>query len=114
MAVPIQSIPNGADVNQTLSFSLDSATQFAAPFELTKFDQDGATTGFLTKIDFDENGSVLATYSNGINTTLGRVALVRVANEQGLDKKVVLSGMLLSSRARKSGVNRIKVRLVDQ
>ncbi|ENM5892157.1 flagellar hook protein FlgE [Vibrio mimicus] len=78
---------NGADVSQTLSFSLDSATQFAAPFELTKFDQDGATTGFLTKIDFDENGSVLATYSNGQNTTLGRVALVRVANEQGLDKK---------------------------
>ncbi|HAV6899737.1 TPA: flagellar hook protein FlgE [Vibrio vulnificus] len=78
---------NGADVSQALSFSLDSATQFAAPFELTKFDQDGATTGFLTKIDFDENGSVLATYSNGQNTMLGRVALVRVANEQGLDKK---------------------------
>ncbi len=78
---------NGADANQTLSFSLDSATQFAAPFELTKFVQDGATTGFLTKIDFDENGSVLATYSNGQNTILGRVGLVRVANEQGLDKK---------------------------
>ncbi|ANU37129.1 flagellar hook protein FlgE [Vibrio scophthalmi] len=78
---------NGADVTQTLSFGLDSATQFAAPFELTKFDEDGATTGFLTKIDFDENGSVLGTYSNGENITLGRVALVRVANEQGLDKK---------------------------
>jgi flagellar hook protein FlgE len=78
---------NGADANQILSFSLDSATQFAAPFELTKFVQDGATTGFLTKIDFDENGSVLATYSNGQNTILGRVGLVRVANEQGLDKK---------------------------
>ena len=78
---------NGADVNQTLSFGLDSATQFAAPFELTKFDEDGATTGFLTKIDFDENGSVLGTYSNGENITLGRVALVRVSNEQGLDKK---------------------------
>ncbi|MGF1908041.1 flagellar hook protein FlgE [Vibrio kasasachensis] len=78
---------NGADVNQTLSFGLDGATQFAAPFELTKFDEDGATTGFLTKIDFDENGSVLGTYSNGENITLGRVALVRVANEQGLDKK---------------------------
>lgn len=78
---------NGADVNQVLSFKLDTLTQFAAPFELTKFDQDGATTGFLTKVDFDENGSVLGTYSNGINTTLGRVALVRVANEQGLDKK---------------------------
>ena len=78
---------NGADVSQTLSFSLDAATQFAAPFELTKFDEDGATTGFLTKIDFDENGSILGTYSNGENVTLGRVGLVRVPNEQGLDKK---------------------------
>lgn len=78
---------NGADVNQTLSFGLDAATQFAAPFELTKFDEDGATTGFLTKIDFDENGSVMGTYSNGENVTLGRVGLVRVPNEQGLDKK---------------------------
>jgi flagellar hook protein FlgE len=78
---------NGADVNQTLSFGLQDATQFAAPFELTKFDEDGATTGFLTKVDFDENGSVLGTYSNGENIILGRVSLVRVANEQGLDKK---------------------------
>ena len=78
---------NGADPTQTLSFGLDSATQFAAPFELTKFDEDGATTGFLTKVDFDENGSVLGTYSNGENVTLARVAMVRVANEQGLDKK---------------------------
>lgn len=78
---------NGADVAQRLSFGLQSSTQFAAPFELTKFDEDGATTGFLTKIDFDETGSVLGTYSNGENITLGRVALVRVANEQGLDKK---------------------------
>ncbi|ENO1233149.1 flagellar hook protein FlgE [Vibrio alginolyticus] len=78
---------NGADPEQTLNFGLGSATQFAAPFELTKFDEDGATTGFLTKVDFDENGSVLGTYSNGENVTLGRVALVRVPNEQGLDKK---------------------------
>lgn len=78
---------NGADVNQVLSFGLDESTQFAAPFELTKFDEDGATTGFLTKLDFDEAGSVLGTYSNGENVTLGRIGLVRVANEQGLDKK---------------------------
>ncbi|BDR14255.1 flagellar hook protein FlgE [Vibrio sp. STUT-A11] len=78
---------NGADPMQTLNFGLDASTQFAAPFELTKFDEDGATTGFLTKVDFDENGSVLGTYSNGENVTLGRVALVRVPNEQGLDKK---------------------------
>ncbi len=56
---------NGADPTQVLKFGLDSSTQFAAPFELTKFDEDGATTGFLTKIDFDEYGGVLGTYSNG-------------------------------------------------
>ena len=78
---------NGGDPSQTISFGLDASTQFAAPFELTKFDEDGATTGFLTKLDFDENGSVLGTYSNGESVTLGRVALVRVPNEQGLDKK---------------------------
>ncbi|WP_394252502.1 flagellar hook protein FlgE [Vibrio profundi] len=78
---------NGADVTQILNFGLDSSTQFAAPFELTKFNEDGATTGFLTKIDFDEYGSVLGTYSNGENVILGRVGLVRVPNEQGLDKK---------------------------
>jgi flagellar hook protein FlgE len=78
---------NGADPEQVLNFALDSATQFAAPFELTAFDEDGATTGFLTKLDFNESGSVLGTYSNGENVNLGRVALVRVANEQGLDKK---------------------------
>ncbi|WED21090.1 flagellar hook protein FlgE [Vibrio sp. JC009] len=78
---------NGADPTQMVSIKLDGATQFAAPFELVKFDEDGATTGFLTKLDFDENGTVLGTYSNGENVSLGRVALVRVANEQGLDKK---------------------------
>lgn len=41
----------------------------------------------MTKVDIDENGSVYGTYSNGENVTLGRVALVRVPNEQGLDKK---------------------------
>ncbi len=78
---------NGADGSQSIAFDLNSATQYAAPFEITKLDEDGATTGFLTKVDFDENGSVLGTYSNGENIILGRVAMVRVANEQGLDKK---------------------------
>ncbi|MDR9828498.1 flagellar hook protein FlgE [Vibrio sp. FNV 38] len=77
----------GADDTQTLSFNLDDSTQYAAPFEVTKMEENGATTGFLTKIDLDENGSVLGTYSNGESVALGRVAMVRVPNEQGLDKK---------------------------
>lgn len=78
---------DGADPTQTLTLGLNGATQFAAPFSLNKFDEDGASTGYLTKVDFDENGSVIGSYSNGENVTLGRVGMVRVANEQGLDKR---------------------------
>lgn len=78
---------NGADPSQYLNVKMPDITQYASPFEISKFFDDGATTGFLTKIDFDEIGTILATYSNGENVTLGRVALARVPNEQGLDKK---------------------------
>ncbi len=78
---------NGADPAQVMALNVTNTTQFAAPFEMTAFDEDGATTGFLTKVDFDEYGSVIGTYSNGKSVTLGRVALARVTNEQGLDKK---------------------------
>ncbi|MGF1773992.1 flagellar hook protein FlgE [Vibrio wakamikoensis] len=76
-----------SDPDQTISMKLGDHTSYAAPFEITKLDEDGAKPGFLTKVDFDEEGNVMATYSNGKNENLGRVALVRVANEQGLDKK---------------------------
>jgi flagellar hook protein FlgE len=78
---------NDADPLQAIDLKVGTHTSFAAPFEITKLDEDGAMPGFLTKVDFDESGNVLATYSNGKNVNLGRVALVRVANEQGLDKK---------------------------
>ncbi|MGF1686021.1 flagellar hook protein FlgE [Photobacterium japonica] len=78
---------NGADMAQTLNINFDQPTQYAAPFEIRRFNEDGATTGFLTKVDIDGKGSIVATYSNGENVTLGRVAMVRVANEQGLVSK---------------------------
>ncbi|MDA9557176.1 flagellar hook protein FlgE [Vibrio sp.] len=78
---------NGGDPTQTISLDVNSTTQFASPFELTKFDENGATAGVLTKIDFDKKGSLIGTYSNGEDVTLARVALARVTNEQGLDKK---------------------------
>ncbi|GAL06872.1 flagellar hook protein FlgE [Photobacterium aphoticum] len=78
---------NGADQAQTLNIKFDDPTQYASPFEVRRFNEDGATTGFLTKVDIDGKGSIVATYSNGENVTLGRVAMVRVANEQGLVSK---------------------------
>ncbi|EAS44529.1 flagellar hook protein FlgE [Photobacterium profundum] len=78
---------NGADEAQTLTMQFDSPTQYAAPFEIRKFSENGATTGYLAKVDIDAKGSIVATYSNGENVTLGRVGMVRVANEQGLVSK---------------------------
>ncbi|MDO6705212.1 flagellar hook protein FlgE [Photobacterium sp. 1_MG-2023] len=78
---------NGADGAQTLNFNFDAPTQYAAPFEVRRFSENGATTGYLAKVDVDAKGSIVATYSNGENITLGRVGMVRVPNEQGLLKK---------------------------
>lgn len=78
---------NGADENQVLNVNFDEPTQYAAPFEIRRFNEDGATTGYLAKVDIDSKGSIVATYSNGENVSLGRVGMVRVPNEQGLVSK---------------------------
>ncbi len=79
---------NGASEAQKLNIKFDEPTQYAAPFEIRRFSEDGATTGYLAKVDIDSKGSIVATYSNGENVTLGgRVGMVRVPNEQGLVSK---------------------------
>ncbi|MGD6738823.1 flagellar hook protein FlgE [Photobacterium leiognathi] len=75
----------GADPTQTLNMNYDDPTQYASAFEVRKFeDVDGATTGYLSKVDIDPEGNILASYSNGKDVVVGRVALARVSNEQGL------------------------------
>ncbi|RCU44594.1 MULTISPECIES: flagellar hook protein FlgE [Corallincola] len=74
----------GADVNQTVTFNFNNPTQFASAFEVQQLAQDGVTVGRLTSVDIGSSGLVNATYSNGTTQPLGKVALVKVANEQGL------------------------------
>lgn len=75
---------NGADPEQTLTMKFDSPTQFSAPFEMRRFSEDGATTGYISKVDIDKSGNIVGSYSNGKDITLGRIAMVRVTNQQGL------------------------------
>lgn len=77
---------NGANGTQTLTINFESPTQYASPFEMRKFSEDGATTGYLAKVDIDSKGTIMATYSNGQNVALGRIALVRVSNQQGMSQ----------------------------
>ncbi|NRA54641.1 MAG: flagellar hook protein FlgE [Gammaproteobacteria bacterium] len=73
--------PNGG---QFLTLKLDGPTQFAAGFEVTSLEQDGLTVGRLTGVEIGADGLVKATYSNGSAEALGRVAMARFRNEQGL------------------------------
>lgn len=59
-------------------------TQYAATFDVTNLSQDGTTVGYLTGVDIDAFGRVLASYSNGDSAYLAQVAMVRFANVQGL------------------------------
>ncbi|MCD9470611.1 flagellar hook protein FlgE [Photobacterium phosphoreum] len=89
--IPMESFANanidvgGADINQALTMKYEDPTQYASAFEVRKFqDVDGATTGYLSKVDIDPDGNIMASYSNGKDLVVGRVAMARVANEQGL------------------------------
>ena len=77
---------NGGDGSQAITINFDEPTQYAAPFEIRKFVQDGATSGYLGKVDIDSKGTIMATYSNGESVALGRIAMVRVTSEQGLSQ----------------------------
>ena len=87
--IPVRStedpVANGANIlNLALDFENNTPTQFASPFNITRLSQDGATTGRLTGLDIAADGVVRATYSNGEQSALGRVALANFANPQAL------------------------------
>ena len=77
-------ITNGADPTQQIDINLDSVTQYASPFEVSKLTQDGSTVGRLTKVEITPDGIVSATYSNATTIKVAMVAMAKFANSQGL------------------------------
>lgn len=76
---------NGAsDIAMTLDFAANNTTQVASPFNVAALNQDGFTSGRLTGLDISNAGVIQANYSNGQNSTLGKIALAQFPNEQGL------------------------------
>jgi flagellar hook protein FlgE len=79
----------GADVLFTdlpfrLADSNSGVTQFGAGFSVSELRQDGFPPGQLTGFQFDGNGIVKATYSNGRTVNLAQLVLADFANVQGL------------------------------
>ncbi|PCS21966.1 flagellar hook protein FlgE [Candidatus Enterovibrio escicola] len=112
---------NGADESQSLIIKFDTPTQYASPFEMRKFTENGATTGYLSKVDIDPKGTIMAMYSNGENIALGRLAMVRVSNQQGMSqagntqwKVTQQSGNAMWGEAMQGAFGKIKSGTIEQ
>ena len=78
----------GVDGSQVIEYTYDSAntTQFASAFTVNSLDQDGFAIGRLSGLDVSETGVVRASYTNGQSTAVGKIAMARFANTQGLQQ----------------------------
>jgi flagellar hook protein FlgE len=70
----------------TIAVELDVSklTQYGSPFGVTDLRQDGFAAGQLTAIVVENNGIVMARYSNGQSRPAGQIELANFRNPQGL------------------------------
>jgi flagellar hook protein FlgE len=81
-AIPLT---NGANPLTVLhDFANNVMTQYSAEFAVNRLDPNGFATGRLTGIDISETGLIRATFSNGVSTPMGQIALAEFPNNQGL------------------------------
>ena len=78
--LPVPEPPTSSNFEVRLSDS----TQFGSDFAVSDVQQNGFTTGQLSGLDIDNEGLMLARYTNGQSLVLGQVALADFANVQGL------------------------------
>lgn len=74
---------NGADP-LNITFNYNTTTQFGSAFSVNNLTQDGYAPGRLSGIDIDNTGVVSARFTNGQSSALGKVALAKFNNPQGL------------------------------
>jgi len=77
---------NGSNAAGTLNFNYagNGTTQFSSPFTVNVLEQNGFPIGRLTGVEISDTGVVRANFSNGQSTALGKIALARFQNTQGL------------------------------
>jgi len=67
-----------------VQLDLSGATQYGAGFGVTDLKQDGYAPGQLSGLSIEDNGIVMATYSNGQSKPAGQMELANFRNPQGL------------------------------
>lgn len=74
---------NGAAL-MNLDIDFGGTTQYGSAFSVNNLSQDGYTSGRLAGVDIDAQGVIFARYTNGQSAPLGKVALAKFNNQQGL------------------------------
>lgn len=84
--VPSITITGADPADSTTSITLDitNTTQFASASIVKASQQDGFTKGDLVGVTFNGDGEMVASFSNGQNTSLGVVAIATFENQSGL------------------------------
>jgi flagellar hook protein FlgE len=89
----------------SIDFALENTTQFANDSQVISQTQNGYGAGNLTNISIDNEGNVLAKYSNGEEMAVSRIVLAKFSSFSGLRKE----GASLFSATGESGAPRIGV-----
>jgi len=74
--------PGAAPLNMIMDFA--DSTQYGGSFAVNSLGQDGYSSGRLSGVDIDADGIVFARYTNGQSSAMGKVALAKFNNAQGL------------------------------
>lgn len=78
--------PNSPTPGSITGVNIDfsGVTQFGTKFAVSDLKQDGYTAGVMTGINIGGDGSIVASYSNGVSRAEGMLTLASFRNPQGL------------------------------
>jgi flagellar hook protein FlgE len=76
--------PGGGAAPIDLTFDYANTTQYGTDFAVNNLTQNGYTAGRLSGVDIDNTGVVFARFTNGQSLALGKVAMAKFNNPQGL------------------------------
>lgn len=76
---------NGSDL-QDIDFNITSFTQFSGEYNVVFVDQNGAELGLRTGVSIDDEGYLVANFSNGQSTRIYQIPLATFANPNGLSE----------------------------
>ena len=76
--------PNNPSAPWNVNIDLSGLTQFGSKFAVSDLKQDGYAAGQLNNINISDDGTVVASYSNGVTRAEAQLALSSFRNPQGL------------------------------